>query len=311
MFKRKREGETLKQQLLATARDRMYHFVLGDGNVRGLALNGTQMVNEMRWNHELGVLETLVLGHAYMGVALMSGPLKGNDRLSLEIACSGPIKGLSVEGNAFGEMRGFLKAVPIAVPKPLESFDLSPFYGAGFLSVTKYLQDAKQPFTGTVMLENGNLAQDLVVYHIKSEQIPTAIALSVVFDQAGEVQGAGGLLLQALPGAAPAVIDELEKRMAQMPPLGRIVQQSDFPQRWFADSFSDLEPRLLWQRSIAFMCHCSVEKTRAMLMLLPVTDLADMAHNGPFPVEITCRHCNTIYAFDQAELLELLQKPQQ
>ena len=70
------------------------------------------MVNEMRANHELGILETLVLGHAYIAAGLMSASLKGNDRLSLQVDCSGPIKGLVAETNAFGEVRGYLKQVP-------------------------------------------------------------------------------------------------------------------------------------------------------------------------------------------------------
>jgi molecular chaperone Hsp33 len=42
------------------------------------------MINEMRANHELGILETLVLGRAYLGAALMTGDLKGMDRLSIK-----------------------------------------------------------------------------------------------------------------------------------------------------------------------------------------------------------------------------------
>ena len=30
-------------------------------------MHGTRMINEMRANHELGILETLVLGRAYLG----------------------------------------------------------------------------------------------------------------------------------------------------------------------------------------------------------------------------------------------------
>jgi hypothetical protein len=98
-------GNTLKEQYLASARDRIATFLLAAGEVRGAILNGTRMVNEMRANHELGILETLVLGRAYLGIALMAADLKGSDRVALLINCSGLIKGLSVEANAFGEVR--------------------------------------------------------------------------------------------------------------------------------------------------------------------------------------------------------------
>ncbi|MBT3273241.1 MAG: Hsp33 family molecular chaperone HslO, partial [Spirochaetales bacterium] len=68
----------LRERLEAGKRDRMLHFILFDGTVRGALLHGTRLVNEMRANHELGILETLVLGHAYMGALLLSSNLKGD-----------------------------------------------------------------------------------------------------------------------------------------------------------------------------------------------------------------------------------------
>jgi hypothetical protein len=86
MIKKKIYGYTLKEQLIASAKDRLYNFSLAGGTVRGVIMNGTRMVNEMRANHELGILETLVLGRAYLGGALMTADLKGNDRISLHLA---------------------------------------------------------------------------------------------------------------------------------------------------------------------------------------------------------------------------------
>lgn len=302
MEKKKIFGSTLKEQLIASVRDRLYHFMLAGENVRGVIVHGTRMVNEMRWNHELGVLETLVLGHAYLAAALMSAHLKGNDRMAIGVECSGPIKGLYVESNAFGEVRGYLKQVPIPVNKPLQSFDLSPFFGAGFLSVTKYLEDAKSPFTGKVMMEHGTLAKDLAVYHLKSEQVPTSISLSIAFDSDGEVQGAGGLLLQALPGADETILSELETVVRGLPSIGHVVQEDGFPEQWLKRSFAAWQPRILYQRGIEFMCHCSRPQIRSMLTMLETVDLDDMARNGPFPIQIRCHHCNTQYTFDQNQI---------
>ncbi len=92
MIKTTLEGESLKERLLASAKDRIYNFLLADGAVRGAILHGTRMVNEMRTNHELGIFETLVLGRAYLGAGLMSANLKGTDAISLKIECSGPIR---------------------------------------------------------------------------------------------------------------------------------------------------------------------------------------------------------------------------
>lgn len=135
MIKKKIFGNTLKEQLVASANDRLHKFLLRDVNVHGVILNGTKMVNEMRASHELGILETLVLGHGYLAAALLSANLKKNERTTIQIECSGAVKGLIVEANSYNEIRGYLKNVPIPVDTPLDSFNLSPFSEPDFLQL--------------------------------------------------------------------------------------------------------------------------------------------------------------------------------
>jgi molecular chaperone Hsp33 len=302
MQKKKPYGGTLKEKLIASARDRVYKFLLADGAVRGVILHGTRMVNEMRANHELGVLETLVLGRAYLGAGLMSADLKSDDRISIQFDCSGPIKGLVVEANAFGEVRGFLKQVPIPLEKPVESFDLSTFFGAGFLSVTKYLEDAKQPFTGQVMLKYGNIAQDLASYYLTSEQVPTAFNLGIKFDKTAQVTGAGGLFLQAMPAADDDLTASLEARVTRLPSLGEVFATDNDPEALVAEAFKDYAPKFLANHRIEFMCHCNPDKVRSLLTLLPIDELKDIRDHGPFPLEMCCHYCNTRYLFTREDL---------
>jgi molecular chaperone Hsp33 len=305
MEKKKLYGSTLKEQYRASARDRIATFLLAAGEVRGAILNGTRMVNEMRTNHELGILETLVLGRAYLGIALMAAGLKGGDRVAMQINCSGPIKGLSVEANAFGEVRGYLKQVPIPLDRPLEDFDLSPFFGAGFLSVTRTLQDAKQPFTGQVELRYGNIAQDLAYYYLTSEQVPTAFNLSIKFDKNGEVTGAGGLFLQAMPQAQDHLTADLEALVLNFPSLGELFTGEQTPEMVAAETFSAYAPKFLSDRRVEFMCHCSRERLYGLLTMLPIDELKDLRDSGPFPLLTRCHNCNTPYEFSREEIEEI------
>ena len=302
MKKKRIYGSSLKAQLRASVRDRLSNFLLENGNIRGAVLNGTRMVNEMRWNHELGLLETLTLGHAYLGAALMTTNLKGNDHLSLQVECSGPIKGLVVEANAFGEVRGYLKQVPIPIQKPLESFNLAPFFGAGFLSISKHLEDAKHPFTGKVMMEHGSLAKDLAVYYLKSEQLPTAFILSIFFNGQGTVEGAGGVFLQAMPDADEKMLAELEERVCNLPSIGQAVNKDTFPQQRLLEHFGPFGLRLLGQRGIEFMCHCNRRQIKSMIGMLEIEALEEMAAKGPYPIQIRCQNCNTSYDFNREQI---------
>ncbi len=305
MIKKQIYAESLKDRLLSSAKDRLYNFVLANGAIRGAVLHGTRMVNEMRANHELGILETLVLGRAYLGIALMSANIKGIESIGLKIECSGPIKGLTVEANTFGEVRGFLKNVPIPLEKPVEDFNLSAFFGAGFLSVMRYMADAKQPFTSKIALQYGNIAQDLANYYLTSEQIPTAFNLSIKYDKQGEVTGAGGLFLQAMPGADDALAAELEQLVIHFPSLGDVFAAEQEPQEFIQDVFKKYRPRFLASKRIEFMCHCSPARLRRVLMMLPADELKDIRDKGPFPLEMRCHHCNTLYHFAREEIHNL------
>ena len=287
---------------LEREKDGLHTFLMAGDTIRGAVLNGSRMINQMRWNHELGILETLVLGQAYLGACLMSASLKGKDRLRLLVDCSGPIKGLVVEANAAGEVRGFLKNVPIPVEKPLEDFNLSPFFGAGFISVTRILADGKQPFTGKVMMVHGRLAKDLAHYCLTSEQIPTSFSLSVNFDSDGNVAAAGGMFLQAMPDADDAVVRQIEDQVVALPSIGTALAEGTAAEDFLRTHLGDYSPRFIDQRKVGFICHCNRDQIRNVLTLLPIDELRDIQEKGPFPVEIRCHHCNTCYAFDREHI---------
>ena len=308
MQKKPLPGENLKDRLKASAKDRLHRFLLSDGHIRGSLVHGTHLVQEMRCNHELGVLETLVLGHAYLGSLLMASSLKGEDRLALKIECSGPIGGLVVEANALGEVRGYLHKVPIAVDHPLEDFNLSPFFGAGLISITRYIQDAKQPFTGQVAMAYGSIAKDLAHYFLTSEQVPTAFNLSVKFTPEGEVAGAGGLFLQVMPDADEETAVALEKIVYALPSLGEICAGGEDIDRFLQRQFDTLNPVILDQPRVEFFCHCRREGVERVMRMLPAEELEDMRDNGPFPVELRCHYCNTRYHFSRDEVQTLYQE---
>jgi molecular chaperone Hsp33 len=305
MIKKIPEGESLRRRLEQSVKDRLYHFLLDYGSVRGALLHAGRLVGEMRANHELGPLETLVLGHAYIGAALMSVNLKGADRLKLQVQCSGPARGFSVEANAFGEVRGYLAQVPIPVQAAVDPADLSPLFGEGVLTVTRFLAGARQPFSGQVALEGRSLAENLTHYFLASEQAGSVVQLSVRLDPRGEVLGAGGLFLQVLPGAERASVDRLEELARALPSVGAAFAGGRPAEELLAEWFAPMNPLLLGSRRVAFMCHCSAQRFGRFLGALPREELEDMLAKGPFPVVTTCSNCNSQYSFTRGEIEQM------
>jgi len=282
-------------------------FLLYDGAVRAVVLQGTTVVNQMRANHELGILETLVLGHSYLAGGLLASTVKGDDRVQLTIECGGPIKGISVEAWAIGAVRGYLKEVPIPIEKPLDSFNLSPFFGPGFMTVTKLLEGKKTPFTGQIMLKHGSIAKDLAEYFLISEQTPSVVSLSIQFDREGRVVGAGGLFLQKLPGADDKHLEELEMVAADMPSLGKHLSEGKSGREFVETVFAKAQPNYLESLPYGFSCTCDRKRFAEYLGSLPDTEKKAILEEGPFPLELNCFNCGTIYPFEQDELNSLLQ----
>ncbi|MBF0573705.1 MAG: Hsp33 family molecular chaperone HslO [Desulfamplus sp.] len=326
------EGK-LKDQLKASSKDRLYRFILSAGMLRGAIVNSTNMVNEMSANHNLGYIETLLLGQAYIASSLLTTNLKGNDRISINIDCSGPLKGIDVESNAFGEVRGYLKNPNFSETLSGKKMSLSNLFGAGFLTVHKYLEDAKRPYSGKIMLEYGTIAEDLANYFLKSEQTPTAFNLSVHFDDKIQVQsndsgiesqlepyskkeqyldnylmvdGAGGLFLQAMPGADSNVVEQAEDIMRNIKSLGATFAKGISPDILILEEFDNMNPLLLGNYRVEFFCRCSSKMIRNYISRLPKDELIDIAKNGPFPLEVRCHQCNTFYNFNQTDIEEIV-----
>jgi molecular chaperone Hsp33 len=300
-------NKILRDHIASLPADGRDVFLLHDGSVRAVVIQGTEVVNQMRANHKLGILETLVLGHAYLAGGLLASTVKGDDRVQLTIECGGPIQGISVEAWAIGAVRGYLKEVPIPVEKPLESFDLSPFFGPGFMTVTKLLEGKKTPFTGQIMLKHGSIAKDLAEYFMISEQTPSVVSLSIQFDREGNVVGAGALFLQKLPGADDRHLEELEMITADIPSLGKYLSEGKSGRAFVEEVFASAQPQYLETLPYGFSCPCDRKRFAEYLSSLPGDEKQAILTEGPFPLELHCFNCSTIYPFEKDELDTLLQ----
>ena len=292
------EDKELKEHITSLPADGREVFLIADGNARLSVVSATTMVNQMRANHNTGMLETYMLGQGYIAGALLQSAVKGNDRIQIEIECGGPVKGMSIEAWATGAVRGYLKQNPIPLTAPLESLDTSLIYGPGFLSVTKILEGSRTPFTGQIMMEYGNLANDLALYFQESEQTPTLFYISIKFDNAGRVWGAGGLFIQALPGCSESVLEKLDEKAKSLSGMGEMLGGG------MSASFS---PEHIGHTPIGFSCPCSKEHFESYLKTLPQSE-KEAILKGTFPLTIECFNCGTQYSFTKEETSELFRE---
>lgn len=307
MIKTKIENQELLKHLEMVCEDSKDVFLLHDGEARLTVINATHLVNQMRANHRLGLLETYVLGQAYIAGLLLSSTVKGNDRVQLMIECGGPIKGISVEAWAAGAVRGYLLENPIKLSKPLESLDTSPLFGPGFITVSKILEGSKEPVSGTVMLQYGNIAKDLALYFNESEQTPTLFYISIHFDRSGNVTGAGGLFIQAMPQCSSTLLDRLSEKAGHFTNLGEALSRGIKGKDYVDAEFHDYKPQHLANSFVAFSCPCSKKGFEDYLANLPQKE-KDEILSGTFPLDLECFNCGTIYSFTKSETEALFKK---
>jgi molecular chaperone Hsp33 len=329
MIKAEISGTELINYLSSIENDGMTLFSLENGLYRGAFYNGTHMVNQMRANHRLGILETMVLGQAELCAALLIPLMKGREHITFRYETDGAAKGFSVEADSTGYVRGYLLQDTIPVEKPLEDWDLAPFFGNGTVTVSRMSGGMRQPQTGTTEIKYRNIAKDLTWYFAQSEQTNTAVNTGIQFDKSGRVIGAGGLFLQTVPNAGGTKSsDGLLGRSAQTGTgerssdeiaaltagIERAFQVVPSPGQWFAEGrnrnsiimglFRDYKPAVLLERNVIFDCPCSAENFAGRIRNLGKKDLTDIIKNDPDPIEVVCRNCGSVYHITKRMLQE-------
>ena len=307
MIKTKNDNASLATFLESLPDDSKDVFLLSDGQVRLTAVSATHIVNQMKLNHRLGLVETYILGQAYIAGLLLSSTVKGNDRVQLSIECGGPVKGISVEAWACGAVRGYLLQNPIILDKPLDTLDTSMLFGPGFLTVTRMLEGSREPVSGTVMMQYGNIAKDLAVYFDESEQTPTLFYISLHFDREGNCTGAGGLFIQAMPECSKDLLERLSQQCTHLPSLGKAVSEKTSADDYVSAQFSDFGVTKLASSFVAFSCPCTKESFQHYLANLNESEKNEIL-KGTFPLNLECFNCGTVYSFTKEETERLFSK---
>ena len=198
-------------------------------------------------------------------------------------------------------MRGYVDHPHVNLPLNAHGkIDVGGGIGAGILSVTRFT-GLKEPVTGSVDITNGEIADDLIAYLYTSEQTPSSIGLGVFVGPELQCLGAGGFLIQPMPGAADEVIDRLEENLKGISSVSHMVEEgldaAGIIGRIFG-GFDDV--KLLSTTDLAFRCNCSKNYITDRLLTLGEENLRALRDDGV--AEVKCHFCNEVYSFDREDL---------
>lgn len=287
--------------------DHVVRALAMDGRVRLTAIRSTETVSKARLLHGLSPLATVALGRFMSGLQLLAMDLKNDtDQITGILRCAGELGGMTAVADHLTRVRGFVKnpAVPAYFRSP-EKFDVAKAVGEGSLTIIRAQAGAK-PYSGTVPLISGEIAEDLTYYLAYSEQIPTILGLGVLCDKDG-VRHAGGYLIQPMPEAGDDVLDYLEKRAGGFPNLTFLMEEGFTPAQILDLFMGDPGIQYLEVKPTSYFCPCSKERMAQALTTLQKADLDEIAADGK-GADLHCEFCESLYHFTPEEISEIAAK---
>lgn len=291
--------------------DYLVKSVVDNGQFRAYAVDATELVREAQSRHDTWSAASAALGRSLVATLMLSSSvLKGDDTLTVRINGGGPVGGIVVDGNANGTVKGYLQNPHVNLPlNDRHKIDVAKAVGVdGFLSVTKDL-GLDQPYTGQVPLASGEIGDDFTYYLAQSEQIPSAVGVSVFVNDDNSIQVAGGFLVQVMPGASEDAIGNLEKRLKEVPMVSELLLAGQKPEDMLNLLFGAENVKILDRMPVSFKCNCSKSQFAKALASVSKDQLEAMI-NEDHHAEAVCHFCKNKYEFTEAELREILKTSQ-
>ena len=239
-----------------------------DASVVSYALDATDMVAEIERIHETSAVVTAALGRLAIAASMMGYGLKGEkDTVTLRVDGKGPAGQLVAVADSHGNVKCDVEHPIVEIPLNAHGkLDVGGAVGTdGMLSVVKDL-GLKEPYVGMCPLVSGEIAEDIASYFATSEQTPTVCGLGVLVNPDLHVKAAGGYLIQVLPFASDACIDQLEKNIQGLPHVTKLLTDGMTPDQIALRLLDGLEPNLLDEATVSYHCDCSQERTERVFL---------------------------------------------
>lgn len=275
------------------------------GLVRAYAVAATDTVAEAQRRHDTWNTASAALGRSLVGGLLLGATLKGDDRLTIKIQGDGPVGAIVVDANGHGEVKGYLQNPHVSLPlNEKGKLDVRGAVGTqGMFTVIKDL-GLKEPFSGQTPLVSGELGEDFTYYLAISEQIPSAVGLSVLVDTDDSIKVAGGFMLQIMPGADESIISAIETNLANTPQISTLLDEGKTPEEILDSLLPDTELVVLEKMPVSFTCDCSKDKFARAIISLGKDEIQAMIDED-HGAEAVCSFCGEKYSYTEAELVAL------
>ncbi|MBQ8550075.1 MAG: Hsp33 family molecular chaperone HslO [Clostridia bacterium] len=281
--------------------------ITSDGTVMAVGIDSTDIVNEAVRIHETSAVVSAALGRLLTAASMMGDMLKGKDNsITLRLAGDGPAGSVIAVSDFEGNVRGYVQNPIVEIPLNNNGkLDVAGAVGKnGSLYVIKDV-GLKEPYSGSIPIMSGEIAEDITAYYAISEQIPTVCALGVLVNPDLTIKAAGGYMIQLLPTADDGIIDRVEKSIEGIRPVTQMLDGGMSIEEIIRTALKDFEVEVLDEGEAAYKCNCSRERVERALISTGREELKAMAEELPV-IEVNCHFCDKKYNFTPKEILNLI-----
>ncbi len=278
--------------------DRLVRGLLGSQGIRAVHVRVTETARIARMLHGLYPTSARLFAEALAAGLLVSSLQKDRGRINLQVECDGPVRGLFVDADPDGNVRGYVRAPEVHFPGDPDAGARAALGGSGFLSILRD-QGGGNFYRGSVELRAMALAPDLERYFRESEQVATALDLAIAPRGDEPLGDVAGLLVQRLPEGDEAAIAAARSRLASG--AFREAVRRGAPAQEAISAVLGPGFELLADVEVAYRCGCSFERARAAVSALGHEGLEDVLANEREAV-ITCEFCRQRYVVEETEL---------
>lgn len=288
--------------------DKRIRAIAKDAAIQITAVTSIETVERARQIHQTLPTATAALGRLLTICSIMGSQLKVYDgSVTIQFKGNGPLGSVVCVSDSEGNVRGYLQNPACDLPlRPDGKLNVGAGIGQGYLMVIKDI-GLKDPVTGTTVLVNGEIAEDITRYFVESEQIPSACALGVLVGTEQQVKQAGGYLVQLMPGYTESDIDKLEENIKNAGAMTAMLEAGMTLEQIVYKVLDGFDVEILEKSEFEYRCNCSRDKVIRALISMGRKELTELM-NEQKNTEITCQFCDKVYSFTSDEIGELLNK---
>lgn len=279
----------------------IYKTLIFDGKISLSVIESTDIVNSAIKYHNLTPLTAAALGRTMTATVFMSSNFKNDcDKMSVTISGDGVGGHVIVSADSNLNIRGYIDNPTAELPlKANGKLDVAGCIGKGSMTVVRST-GLKDPYVGTCEIISGEIAEDFSYYYAISEQEPTAMALGVKVNGKGVCIGAGGIVIQTLPGCDDETITKAEELVSKYTDIS--TQMVELGAKGIIDR--DFSMYNFTMREARYQCNCSKEYIDSVLISLGKPELDDIINeNGK--IEVNCQYCDKKYLYVKEDIDKL------